>query len=958
MNDDIYYFLPKYNEIENTSIDNFNLSINEKKEFIDLKLSKIEEYPMEAGVPLMHQKFLSRFMSSKTPYDELLLFHEMGTGKTCAVINIIETIRNEHTKYKKAFVLTNGPGIIENFKKELVEKCTHNKYKPKNYSKLNDETRVRRTNALIGEFYEFSTFRKFAKRILKAENDASFFKNYSDTIVVIDEVHNIREHKKDKIKIGDKKIKINVYKKINEFLHKITNRKIILMSGTPMVDKSNEIASIMNLILPYKNSIPSSYADFISLNKDELVEKMKGRISYIKTTISNVDKKYNGIPIGKLKYLNVVEDVMGDFQSNLYLKIFDQDLSNDGKNFFYIKSRLASLMVLPSEITKGLDPTKKLIEYIKNKGNDRVNILNQIEKLSSKYRSSIENILGSIERGKLVFVYMDLVNGGGALMFSKLLEQVGISEYKIGMKPSTTTLRYILLTYKTSTEYIKKLIDIFNMKENMRGDYINVIIGSNIIGEGFTFKNIQVVEILTPHWNLAETDQAIFRGYRVGSHKHLVDEGINITYDVFLRVSIPRLEGKPLLKKSCDLKIYEIAEKKDIEIKKIERLIKEISIDCHINYDRNKKDGFDNSRECEYELCNYKCAGSPSAKEALGYIDTSTYDLYYSHEKKNFIYTNIKNIFREKTKVTLSNLKSHFNSLCSELLLLTYLNEIISRNIPIKNKHEIDCYLREKNDIYFLVDTRNVGSDILLSYYTKNQSISNEKSYKEALKNIYIQNVEEIVKKIFSEQNSQFYMDKLKVIHKQKVISLCITRYNTERESTPENIKKLLNEYKSFWKENSEYFILSLAYMSNKKKYDILYMKKNSGASGEWGKADPTITNLFNTSQEEIKKNDLYGIISNDSKLFKLHIKTKTKNKRNNDSIIQVCKTLRKDLLIEEIKKINPIVLKESNEAYGLDISHIIENNQYKISVLSYKTVDLLCLYIKNYLQYTNKIIS
>ena len=135
-------------------------------------------------------------------------------------------------------------------------------------------------------------------------------------------------------------------------------------------------------------------------------------------------------------------------------------------------------------------------------------------------------------------------------------------------------------------------------------------------------------------------------------------------------------------------------------------------------------------------------------------------------------------------------------------------------------------------------------------------------------------------------------------------------------------------------------------------------MKKNSGSAGEWGKADSTITNLFNASQEEIKKNDLYGIISNDSNLFKLHIKTKTKNKRKNDSIIQVCKTIRKDLLIEEIKKINPIILKESNQEYGLDISHIIENNQYKISVLSYKTVDLLCLYIKNYLQYTNKIIS
>ena len=95
MENDIYNFLPIYNETDKVDYTTLNKSINQKKEFLDLKLSKVESYPTSPGVPLMNQKFLARLISSNTPYDELLVYHSMGSGKTCAVINIIENIIND-----------------------------------------------------------------------------------------------------------------------------------------------------------------------------------------------------------------------------------------------------------------------------------------------------------------------------------------------------------------------------------------------------------------------------------------------------------------------------------------------------------------------------------------------------------------------------------------------------------------------------------------------------------------------------------------------------------------------------------------------------------------------------------------------------------------------------------------------------------------------------------------------
>ena len=70
-----------------------------------------------------HQLFVRNFLSFQTPYNSLLLYHGLGTGKTCSAIscirrneNLFKTIRN----YTRIIVVA-SPNVQENFKLQLFD---------------------------------------------------------------------------------------------------------------------------------------------------------------------------------------------------------------------------------------------------------------------------------------------------------------------------------------------------------------------------------------------------------------------------------------------------------------------------------------------------------------------------------------------------------------------------------------------------------------------------------------------------------------------------------------------------------------------------------------------------------------------------------------------------------------------------------------------------------------------
>ena len=801
--DDITNFLPKYPNIEprdpifNLYPDtNFNESIYKKKEFYDDKLPKIEEFPQKAGVLMKHQKIISKFFSSFTLYNSLLLVHEPGTGKSCAAIGAVEKIK-EDGSFRGVLYIAKGEALLNNFIHELIHKCTDGRYIPENYPELTRIEKIRREKKAIGNYYSFNTYEVFAKKI-KSNSNELLRKQYNNYIIILDEVHNLR--------IQEKHEGLNIYDQFNRFLHTVENCKILFLSGTPMKDGVDEIASIMNLLLPLQdkkisqndsvnwdpnktNFLPTgerfeqeffTKKDNIFTVKDskkkELKNIFKGKVSYLRSMQSNIKKVFEGKLVGTLRYLKVVPDIMSPFQTKHYLEAYQLDQTAVGQIGFSSNSRQASLFVFPdgSFGKKGFETY--VISRKKDKGpvlvgtgGEKIRLMNfslktklttefkgdnnqklqTLQQYSTVYAAGVKNILEAHAQGKCVFIYNEFVEGGGLILFGLILELFGFKRASGGEALNDYAPRYISLTNITSSpKQINNLVKRFNQPDNVFGQVITVIIGSKTIIEGFSFQNIQIEEIQTPWFNYSVITQALARGSRLGSHNELLKAGAkDLSLRIYQRVAIPINEQG----KSIDLKIYQMAENKDISIKGVERLIKEASFDCALNYDRNFIPTAEGQRDCDYMQCAYTCDGIPPEllhQELTGtQLDYSTYQIYYSQATIQKIIQEIAVLFQTRFFINLSALRIYLNKY-TDFDILTSLRKIINENIPVKNKYGLISYIKEDRNIFFLISSLSIKGGLFSSYYTEFPTVKPILNFKSILSQLYTQELPNIIKKV------------------------------------------------------------------------------------------------------------------------------------------------------------------------------------------------------------------
>jgi superfamily II DNA or RNA helicase len=984
---DIHEFLPKYPNIDNSLEsklnpyeDGFYESIFKKKEFYDERLPEIENIPIEKGMLMKHQKIIARFLSSNTLYESLLLVHEMGSGKTCSAIGAIEQIKNEENNFKGAMIFAKGQGLIKNFVRELRDKCTGGQYIPDGFSddvyKKGGLTELEvsiRTKTLIKDFYSTGTFETFAKTISKMK-DEDIIKSYSNRVIVIDEVHNLRIQD-DVVNTDRTKNTISIYKQFYRFLHLIKNCKILLLSGTPMKDKPEEIASVMNLILPKKLQLPTGdlfideYLNKQDTNKftvkknkiDSLKTRFKGRISFLKSMRSKVKKEFTGEKnIGKLKHFIVDTVNMSDFQTKYYMEAVKLD--EGGKAGVHYNSRQASLMVFPDgsygqpriigtnnpDILKGFGKYVKTIttsktfsiSSLKNKkpsssfslineltdiikGDTKKIILSKnttdphvykktiekrlknLSKFSIKYSSVIKSILEA--NGESCFVYSELVTGSGSIVFSQLLKLFGFTDAT--GNEDVPGLRYGFLTSFSTPSQIQKIIKCFNKPSNINGDIIKVIIGSKVVSEGVSFYNVQREYILTPWYNYSETDQAIARGYRLGSHKGLIEAGETPKVSISQIVAIPNNRNVD----SIDLSMYEISEDKDITIRGILRYMMEASFDCALNYYRNHYNNEDGKRGCDYQECDYVCDGIDMRILNDGLsdqdVDKSTYQLYYSDPKTEAIQKDIEKYFRQHNNLSLDDVIRYFEGKYSESAIknslrtlldknsnmyykdyvhiysrsnvskiinsislffvyrfrisfnelvkllplysifeiLTALKNIIDESIVIKNKYGFSSYLRESHNIYFLVNNLSVSNDSFSDYYVKFPNILTDQTFYDILYNVQLKKLPELVNIICNNTKQETFTKLIKHIPPE-VQELFI-------ESAIESNIKEIKQNKTTRKFILDYFIpyihqIKDTWVSNRLgEDDTIRCYKE----GKWTDCDKDYTNLIDEKIKTIK---------------------------------------------------------------------------------------------------------
>ena len=315
---------------------NFNTKIANKKEFYDNRyeeksdddfqnikeisqmICENTEFELEP-----HQMFVRNFMSFQTPYNGLLLFHGLGTGKTCSSISVCEEMRTylQQIGITKRIIIVASPAVQKNFKMQLfdetklrevnglwnIKACTGNKFikeiNPMNMKGLTFDKVKRQIKRIISQSYHFQGYGEFSNYIMRVMNrtvlkedipdvvkrkqNRALQKEFSNRMLVIDEVHNLRITEDGRVKPSSENL-----------LRLVTackNLKILLLSATPMFNDYQEIIWLLNVLNLNDKRFPITVRDIfdskgnfiqnkegVEIGKELLIQKMTGYISYVR----------------------------------------------------------------------------------------------------------------------------------------------------------------------------------------------------------------------------------------------------------------------------------------------------------------------------------------------------------------------------------------------------------------------------------------------------------------------------------------------------------------------------------------------------------------------------------------------------------------------------------------------------------------------------------------------------
>jgi len=270
-----------------------------KREFRETLQTKITDETLQTNVCAVEefeytsvQKFVAQFMSPKTPYNGMLLYHGVGVGKTCTAILAAEAFLELSPK-NKVFIIA-PPAIQPGFYRTIFdssrikfgsesdvpnehEGCTGNRYLYLTQTQYEREKKdiELRVNKLINKRYSimgYVAFRNMVKEIIgqipvtlnpekKAQQETRLLQNaLSGSLIIVDEAHNMRDvsddaDDADDLTSGapDERSDSSGGKKLAPYLRKVLEtcegNKLLLMSATPMYNTYSEIVSLLNYLL-------------------------------------------------------------------------------------------------------------------------------------------------------------------------------------------------------------------------------------------------------------------------------------------------------------------------------------------------------------------------------------------------------------------------------------------------------------------------------------------------------------------------------------------------------------------------------------------------------------------------------------------------------------------------------------------------------------------------------------
>ena len=381
---------------------------------------------------LLHQNLIVDYLNIYTPYRGLLFYHGLGSGKTCSSIAIAEGFKTT----RKVYVML--PASLEdNYLKE-IKKCgdylyKKNQYwkwipassdekvsrafdklmgvptdfikkykgaffvdvsKPPNYNKMSiDDKKIltRQIDAMIANKYNFLHYNGLNMKKFNELTDNGITNPFDNSVVIIDEAHNFVSLIVNKLKITkpvtyDKNGNIvtepaYLSLKLYELLLNAVNIRLVLLTGTPIINYPNEVGILFNILRGYIKTwnIPLTVENKKWTN-DEIRElfKKSNNIDYLhydpsskiitvtrnpygfeNTFVGDDNNQYNGVtnekrqtqtPYGKTVYKN-----KGEVTDDSFIQLFLSGLTKHDIKFDKSKVSIEKYKALPDNYDEFMD---------------------------------------------------------------------------------------------------------------------------------------------------------------------------------------------------------------------------------------------------------------------------------------------------------------------------------------------------------------------------------------------------------------------------------------------------------------------------------------------------------------------------------------------------------------------------------------------------------------------------
>lgn len=488
----------------------------------------------------MEHQFLIRKYMSFANIRGVLLFHEMGQGKTHIAARLLE-----HFKHLKCIVIA-PTSTFSRFTNEI--------------SKLGLTVKPRFISLKASNL---------ANQIENLQDDVDLddlgrIASLDDSFVVVDEAHNLFNSISNGSKNG-----ISLY----DTIMSAKNIRLLFLTGTPIVNDPFELVPAFNMLAGVKlfpEEVEEFNKYFVHNNHIINIEKFKNRIfglvSYFGDWISSEPRKDRPVQ----KPIKIIKVPMSENQYAIYSTFRDKEKEENS----HIKR------AKPERFSKSKSTSTYRIKS-RQASNSVGDVLS--EDNCPKFYETL-NIVNQ-HKDQPGAIYSNFVHKSGVEDLAELLNANGFKRWYPGKKQSKNT--YAVITGDIEEEERTEIQKVASLEGNISGDIIRVVLLGPAAAEGIEFRHFRYMIIMDPFFNAIRTDQAKNRIDRFRSHIDLPKKDQNIQTYIMLAVAPKNINAK---EPTTDEHLYhESIKRKALSLEFYKALI-EASPECRIYRDKLPKE--------------------------------------------------------------------------------------------------------------------------------------------------------------------------------------------------------------------------------------------------------------------------------------------------------------------------------------------------------------------------------